>query len=225
MNDIMSEIHLELLDKPRLAVFIKLKVFKRLGYLAGGTALALQLNHRISEDFDIFIDKAVDNDLRIKVEKIFGQIAYYVNTSDQISFTTKEGIKITFVWYYFKPLKPLISISSIPFSSIEDIAADKAHTVGRRAIWRDYVDIFYLLKNNYIDIQTIIDLAKKKFKGEFVVTQFLEQLRYFEDVNIVPIDFTKKKYSPLEIKSFLEQSVETYLKTILPSSTTSSLTT
>lgn len=211
----MSEIHLELLDKPRLAVFKQLTSFKKEGYLAGGTALALQINHRISEDFDIFIEEEVGNKLRLKVEKIFGTVKYYVNSSDQISFTTKEGVKITFVWYYFKTLEPLIPTSSLRLSSVDDIAADKAHTVGRRAVWRDYVDIFYILKNNYMDLQTIIDLAKKKFKGEFVPTQFLEQLRYFEDVHIVPIGFRKKKYSPDEIKSFLEQSVEAYLKTIL----------
>ena len=216
MKDIMSKIHLELLDRPRLSVFKQLAVFKKEGYLAGGTALALQINHRLSEDFDIFIGKAVDNNLRLKVEKCFGSIKYYINTSDQISFTTNEGVKITFVWYYFKSLYSLFTTSALSLASINDIAADKAHTIGRRAIWRDYVDVFCLLKEKIVDIQKIIDLAKKKFGGEFVVTQFLEQLRYFDDVKIVSTEFIKKKYSTDEIKSFLEHEVENYLKKILP---------
>ncbi len=215
MNGTMSEIHLELFDKPRSAAFKQLASFKPEGYLAGGTALALQINHRTSEDFDIFIKKEVNDKLRQKAEKVFGDITYYVNTSDQISFTTKEGVKITFVWYYFKPLKPLIQTNSIALASINDIAADKAHTIGRRAIWRDYVDIFYLLDNNYMNLQKIISLAKKKFKREFVETQFLEQLRYFDDMQMVNIEFIQKKYSPQEIKSFLKQAVENYLKKIL----------
>ncbi len=215
MNDTMSKIHLELLDKTRLTVFRKLVSLKKIGYLAGGTALALQLNHRKSEDFDVFIGKEVDDRLRQKVEEVFGTISYYVNTSDQISFATKTDVKVTFVWYYFKPLKPSISTPSISLSSIEDIAADKAHTIGRRAVWRDYVDIFYLLKNNHFNLQKIIDHAKQKFEGQFVETQFLEQLRYFDDVTVVDIEFIQKHYSPQEIKTYLSQSVENYLKKIL----------
>lgn len=48
----MSSIHLEILDKDRQKVFKKLRVFKQKAILGGGTALALQLNHRVSFDFD-----------------------------------------------------------------------------------------------------------------------------------------------------------------------------
>lgn len=215
MKDIMLKIHLELLDKQRISIFNKLSAFKKEAYLAGGTALALQLNHRNSHDFDIFVDHEVDNTLRLKVRKVFGSVSYYIDTTDQISFTTKEKIQITFVWYYFNTLNPKIITGLLPLASISDIAADKAHTIGRRAVWRDYVDIFYLLKNRCFNLQKIIDLAQKKFKGEFVPAQFLEQLRYFDDVQTVPIEFIGKKYSEGEIKSFLEQSVEAYLKIIL----------
>ena len=42
-------------------IFEKLVKFKKPGYLAGGTALALQLGHRVSYDFDIFCGKEVSN--------------------------------------------------------------------------------------------------------------------------------------------------------------------
>lgn len=212
----MSKIHLELLDKERSAVFNKLSAFRNEGYLAGGTALALQINHRVSEDFDIFVEHEIDNKLRLKVKKIFGEVIFYVNSADQISFTSEKGIHVTFLWYYFKPLKPPIPTDSLPLASVEDIIADKAQTIGRRAIWRDYVDIFYLLKNNYTDLARIIKNGSDKFKGEFVVTQFLEQLRYFDDVKTVPIEFVDKKYPDEEIKSYLDRAVETYLREILP---------
>ena len=211
----MSKIYLEILDNDRLAVFNKLKAFQNEGYLAGGTALAFQLNHRISEDFDVFINREIDNKLRLKAKKIFGDVTFYVNTADQISFITQNGIKVTFLWYYFKTLYSTISTNSLSLASIDDIALDKAITIGRRAVWRDYVDIFYLLKNKYVDLDKIIKLSGKKFKGEFVSTQFLEQLRYFDDVKIVPIEFVEKKYSDDEIRSYLQQSVEDYLKKTL----------
>lgn len=211
----MSKIYLEILDNERLAVFDKLKAFQNEGYLAGGTALAFQLNHRISEDFDVFINREIDNKLRLKVKKIFGEVTFYVNSVDQISFIMQNGVRITFLWYYFKTLYPTIPTDSLSLASADDIALDKAITIGRRAVWRDYVDVFYLLKNKYIDLEKIIKLSGEKFKGEFVSTQFLEQLRYFDDVKIVPIEFVEKKYTDGEIKSYLQQKVEDYLKKLL----------
>ena len=211
----MSKIYLEIVDSNRLVVFNKLKAFENEGYLAGGTALAFQLNHRVSEDFDVFIKSEVDNKLKLKVKEIFGEVTFYVNTTDQISFVESSGIKITFLWYYFKLLNPTLPTASLSLASIDDIALDKAITIGRRAVWRDYVDVFYLLKNNHINLETIIKIAPKKFGGEFVSTQFLEQLRYFDDVKTVPIEYVNIKYADDEIKAYLQQAVDDYLKKIL----------
>ncbi len=215
MKDTMSKIYLESLDKTRQKFFQTLGIFKKVGYLAGGTALALQIYHRRSEDFDIFIERAIDNKLKLAIVKIFGEVSYYIDTSDQISFKTKEGISITFVWYYFQTIRPLVKTNSLFLSSIEDIAADKAKTLGRRVIWRDYVDLFIFLKWKRFTLEKIIVLAKEKFKGEFVETQFLEQLRYFDGLEITPIEFLKEKYTGDEIKSFLQNEVKKYLKRIL----------
>ena len=211
----MSKIYLEILDNERRSIFNKLKAFENEGYLAGGTALAFQLNHRISEDFDVFINREIDNKLHLKVKEIFGNVTFYVNSTDQISFITQNSVKVTFLWYYFKPLNPTIPTVSLPLASIEDIATDKAQTIGRRAVWRDYIDVFYLLKNGHFDLDKIINMANKKFGGEFVSTQFLEQLRYFDDVKTVPIEYIGKKYRDEEIKLYLKQAVEDYLKKIL----------
>lgn len=213
MSATMSKIHLELLDEKRQKVFLDLSLFKDEGYLAGGTALALQINHRKSEDFDVFINKSINNDFRLKIKKVFGNVIFSLDTGDQINFTTFNGIKITFLWYYFPAINPLVQTQSISLASIEDIASDKAITVGRRAIWRDYVDLFYLLKEKIFDLKKIIDLAKNKFKGEFVETQFLEQLSYFGDLKIMPIEYVGEAHSPKEIKSFLEKQVSSYVKT------------
>jgi len=185
----MSKIHLELLDKKRQAIFYQLSHFKKSGYLAGGTALALQINHRRSVDFDVFVDKSISKNFKLKVKKIFGAVNFYVNSSDQISFNIEEGVGVTFVWYYYPRISSLVSTNSISLASVFDIAADKAETLGRRAVWRDYVDLFFLLKWKILSLEQIIKLAKKKFRGEFVETQFLEQLPYFADLQKTTIEF------------------------------------
>lgn len=211
----MSKIYPEILDEARLKVFKKLSVFKRDGYLAGGTALAMQIKHRRSVDFDIFTDKSISNSLKIKVNKIFGPVDYYVDTSDQISFHTQDNISVTFVWYYYKRLFPLVPTASLALASYRDIMADKAHTIGRRGVWRDYVDFYLVLKNNYLKLDQIIDLAKTKFDGEFNESLFLEQLSYFGDVDIVPVDFIAGKTGADEIKSYLKEQIEKYLRKVL----------
>ena len=82
--------------KDSLASISAKNILPQKTYLAGGTALALQIKHRQSVDFDVFINRPVTNSLRLKVKKIFGSVDYSLNTSDQISFTTPDNIKITF---------------------------------------------------------------------------------------------------------------------------------
>jgi hypothetical protein len=100
-------------------------------------------------------------------------------------------------------------------ATVQDIAADKAHTIGRRAIWRDYVDIYFLLKKNILKLHQIISLAEKKFGGEFNQALFLDQLVYFDDLEVVPITFIKERPDPSEIKSFLSKEVSAYLQKVL----------
>lgn len=215
MNFAMSKIHLEIFDTNRLKIFKKLSAFIADGYLAGGTALALQIGHRKSFDFDIFIEKPVSYKLKKRVEKLFRIHDYYVNTAEQISFHVDDAIGITFLTYPYKTLVAPLKTDSIRLAHVHDIVADKAHTIGRRAVWRDYVDFFFFLKWNMVTIEKIIDLAEKKFRSEFVKTQFLEQLVYFNDLQIQKTEYIKESFTPEEIQSFLSQKVEEYLKRVL----------
>ena len=67
----MSKILLDILDESRKQVFLALSHFKGKGYLGGGTALALQLGHRRSVDFDIFINTPIKDSLRREIKKNF----------------------------------------------------------------------------------------------------------------------------------------------------------
>ena len=210
----MSKIYLGLLDSARQKVFHQLRMFEQDGYLAGGTALALQLNHRKSVDFDVFVKKPINSSLRRKIKTIFGDQPYEVNTTDQITFPLSVGIEITFLYYWYPHIRPLVLTTSLSLASVDDIIADKAHTLGRRALWRDYVDLFVVMKQHDMNIDHIITLASQKFEGEFVKEQFLEQISYFDDIAVVPVEFIARSYTPEEIKTFLTTQVEEYATTI-----------
>ena len=213
MNAAMSKIFLEILGPERQKVFGQLAEFRDDGYLAGGTALALQLDHRVSVDFDVFTYKPISARLRASITKHFSIQQVHLNTSDQYTFTTHENIEVTFVWFDYPLIQPLVPTSSISLASIVDIAANKANTLGLRAVWRDYVDLFWLMREEGVALQDIIAWAKQKHSTEFVEAQFLEQLVYFTDLTVTPIQFLKKRYITQDIQSFLQKVVGAYLDT------------
>jgi len=208
----MSSIHLEILDNDRRAIFKKLSNFKDRGYLAGGTALALQINHRKSYDFDIFLGKPISRFFVRDVKNIFGEIKIVSQSGDQLSIFTKENIKIDFVYYWYKRIDALINTTSIGLAGILDIVADKAATIGRRAVWRDYIDIYFILKLGIFDLSKIISLGKEKFGGEFNDALFLEQLVYFKDLQITDAQFIGDSVPEKDIKEYLERTVREYSK-------------
>lgn len=206
------------LDKERRLVFQQLKAFENNFVLAGGTAIMLQIGHRLSYDFDCFCETwELPLNILAKIHKVFGhKILLKLKTSEMIILSTEQKIDISFISHPFRILRPKIKTDSIGLFHLDDLAASKAYTVGRRNTWRDYVDLFCFIKNKIYSLDKIIELAKQKFGGEFNEKLFVGQLSYFSDIDIVSTIFLKKTYTDNEIKSFLSQSVEDYLKKILP---------
>ena len=211
----MSSIHLELLGKKRQSVLEKLSIFKKEGFLAGGTALMLQIAHRYSFDFDLFFQRPLKDANYRKLQSLFDIEQTRVKNQDLFLLMTKDGVEINFVHYYFPRLFKPISTKYLSLYDTRDIAADKAITLGRRATWRDYFDLFYFLYKKIFTLDQIIDLAERKFKVEFNPALFLEQLIYYEDIQDQRLTFYKEKFSPEFIKKFLFETVKNYRKKII----------
>lgn len=212
----MSKLFFEILTEGGKKEFSRLRYFAKFGFLVGGTALALQINHRHSYDFDVFSLRPLPKSLPRRVKNIFGAITVIKDREgEELTFTTATGIKITFFYYPFAPLYPRIKTGSISLISWKDIALDKAYTIGRRALWRDYVDLFCLIKKRGTSLSWIIRNARKKFGDLFSEKLFLGQLAYLADIKPVPIEFVEKEYDRGAIEIFLKKEVERYLKTRL----------
>jgi len=70
--------------------------------------------------------------------------------------------------------------------------------------------LFFILKRDLVDIFGLIKLSEQKFGVEFNPKLFLEQLIYFEDIEISKISFVKEEPSVLEIQHFLKQQVKKF---------------
>ncbi|PIP63300.1 hypothetical protein CO165_03750 [Candidatus Roizmanbacteria bacterium CG_4_9_14_3_um_filter_33_18] len=203
------------LNKERQQVFQQLKAFAKEFVLAGGTAIMLQIGRRVSYDFDCFCEQwKLPLNIMMKARKVFGsKIIVKLKTAEMISFSTETGIDVSFVCHPFKIIRPVIKTDTISLFHLDDLVASKAYTIGRRNTWRDYVDIFIFMKSKIYSLKKIVELADKKFGGEFNEKLFLGQLTYFKDIDVVHVDYLVQSYSEQEIKSFLEKEVESYVKT------------
>ncbi len=203
----MSKLHFNLLNNNQKKILEILKNFSDYGVLGGGTALMLQLPYRKSFDFDIFMPKSVSKHFLYKIKRFFPKIEIIVNTEDELSFISlPQDIKVSFICYPYKSLYSSISTPYLKIFSWQDIALDKAHTIGRRGAWRDYVDLYFVL-NQGLTLKNILANAKKKFGDSFSEKLFLSQLIYIDDIKDFTVDFLDKKYQPEEIIKFFEKEI------------------
>lgn len=176
-----KELHREILNNKQKFIFKNISFLKKEGfYLAGGTALALQIGHRHSLDFDFYLPKKFDSNKLLKLfQKNFKKIQV-INQEEDTLLLSVEGINLSFFTYKYPLLKPLIKIQEINLASLEDIAAMKLVAIIQRKSKRDYIDLFYLLEN--FGLEKILILTEKKYKGLFNPYLGLRALIYFEDI-------------------------------------------
>ena len=209
----MSKLYLELLDSKRKEVFLKLATFKKLGVLGGGTAISLQLGHRRSFDFDLLLTAPIKKTLLRDVANHFSanRVEPQVDTIDELTVVLDKEVKLTFLHFPFKSLHAEVKTEGLSLANVKDLASNKAYAIGRRGTWRDYVDLYFLIKNGKLSLMKIIEEAKKRFGGNFSERLFLEQLTYFGDIDDFTIDFAKETIPTDKIKNFLEREVRTIL--------------
>ena len=173
--------------------------------MVGGTAIALYLGHRRSVDFDLFTGKPIKR-LRIKrliEESGFKTERLLFEDKDQMHLVV-QGVKMTFFQYpYFIPaVADFEGILKMP--ELLELAAMKALALGGRAKWKDYADLYFLLKNGF-GLEDIAANAKRLFGGRFNAKLFRAQLSFFEDIDYAEsIEFMPGKEVGLEeMKAFL----------------------
>jgi len=217
MSKDTSRIHYEILDKKRLEILGKLAPLTANFVLSGGTALSLQINHRKSYDFDFFANRAISVNLLPDLQKIVPIDRVLVNNSDELSVMTTDNIKISFIYYPFLKKSELIEIQNgIKILPISVIASQKAYTIGRRGTYRDYFDIYSILKGECLSLAEIIKVAQEIYGNEiFNPKLFLEQLVYFDDLTnfeIIPVESSKVLPGSDEVKLYLQEEVKKVLK-------------
>ncbi len=203
----------DILDKERKDILQLFSNFKDDFYLAGGTALALQLGHRDSIDFDFFsehdfntanlFEKLKEVGMRHKIQKVQDE-------KNTLTVIFDDSIKVSFFAYSYKLLNPVILEECVRIASVEDIACMKLSAIISRSTEKDYVDLYFILQHH--KLSRLLALTEKKFPS-LDTSIILKSLIYFDDVETEPILFKNNKDISFDtVKTFLQNTVKEYLE-------------
>jgi hypothetical protein len=151
-------------------------------YLAGGTALAIHLSHRISVDLDWFTPHSFADGM------ILAQSLRNSNVDldiEQVSPGTLhgsvKGMRVTFLQYQYPLLKPIEQWNemSCPLASLEDLACMKLSAIAQRGARKDFCDIYALGKKAF-SLSQMLNFYQKKFSMRDIGS-VLYGLVYFDD--------------------------------------------
>ena len=167
-------------------------------YLAGGTALAIQLGHRTSIDLDWFSAESFLND---GIKKTLSEIGEFelVGEEKGTIHGNLNRVKVSFLYYSYKVLYPLVDYEGIKLADERDIAAMKIDAVSSRGSKKDFVDIYFLFER--YSLPELIGFFEKRYENiKYNKLHILKSLTYFEDAETEPMPIMIKNAAWGEIK-------------------------
>jgi len=183
--------HKEILTKGQIELLPLVKEFKSKFYMVGGTAIALHIGHRRSVDFDLFSEKKFQN---LRIRKMFARFVKkekaLIDRPGELTMILHD-IKFTFFNFPYKISHSEKFESVISMPDLLTLAAMKAFALGGRAKWKDYVDLYFIMKK-FHSLDEIIKKTSEIFSTSFNAKLLRVQLSYFNDVNYdEKVEYTK----------------------------------
>jgi len=175
--------HKSILSETQIEVLPLIRHFSKSYYLVGGTAIALHLGHRRSIDFDLFTEKKINHS---SIRNLISRHGYQIDSTlfesyDQIHVLIR-GVKFTFLQFPYPIQANQRFENHIQIPELISLAAMKAFALGGRAKWKDYVDLFFLMKDHF-SFSEISGKTKDLFGNQFNEKLFRLQLVWHQDVD------------------------------------------
>ncbi len=195
----------------------KLECIKEL-YLCGGTAQAIQMFHRKSEDLDfelIGIRKERPNldisGILNEISQMFPNTKRNIMANDHFEIYLENNVKLSF----FRPnnnvpyINPGLTYGNIKTVSLQDLLGMKLYTITQRNTFRDYYDIYALLKDGYSlaeGIRYACALSKHEIHSKNIYSTLLSE-RLFEKKENFSLMSPKYDVTPEEICSYIQNII------------------
>ena len=151
--------------------------------LGGGTALALQLGHRISVDADFISAIKFDRETMLKHAREELDNVTDLHLGEMGVFLKSNGIKVDFLSWGLPFIRPIQNLEGVRILSIEDIVAMKLFAITRRGEKKDYYDLAILL--DWFSLKELFDFYHERHKGDDT-SLLLRFLVSFSDIDKQP---------------------------------------
>jgi len=172
-------LHYKTIEPATLELLKKLMLDERLKQfvLVGGTALALQLGHRISIDLDLFTIEDFNS------QELIPELLKNYNLKPLLQFQQSliceiDNIKVDFIRFKYKFIRPILEIDGIRMLHVEDIAPMKLDAIAGRGKKKDFYDLYFLLKQ--FNLTTLFELFLEKYPHQ-TTFHVAKSLSYFAD--------------------------------------------
>jgi len=182
-------------------------------YLAGGTAAALHLGHRISIDLDFFGPEPFDSAQLAAQLSDLGKFRLERLAEDTL-LGELRGVRISFFRYRYPLIAEPVSVLGIPVASLEDIAAMKLDAISRRGTRRDFIDLYFIAQSG-LALPEALQWYQRKYAGlNLNLVHLVKSLAYFADAEADPMPQMLVDLSWDEVKRFFEREARSLFKTL-----------
>lgn len=184
-------------------------------YLAGGSGLALQLGHRVSEDMDFFTPK----DFRPEALARFLETrTHYRETmvSPGTLYCDLNDVKVSFIYYPIPLVYSPLVFQKMRLADWRDIMAEKFKTLSQRGSRKDFYDIYACFTINKLSIQEGSSIFRKRFAGTGInYYHILKSLAYFQEADKEPELILLKPIQWRSVKDFFLKNLKQFEKYLL----------
>ncbi len=154
-------------------------------YLAGGTALAVHLKHRISRDLDFFTEREFDVDqLAARLSELGSFAPTLLATGTLNGIFDRTKIQFLEASSQRNVEAPAV-LAGIRIASVPDLMATKLKVIGDRGALRDYFDIMTIEQQTDISVENGLELFIQRYQPKVpdaAIAHLLRGLGYMDDV-------------------------------------------
>ena len=203
---------LEILPEIQKKVWAKLAGVELLDnfYLAGGTALAVQLEHRESIDFDFFSANKFNPQKIIHSLSSTGELEINDQSEDTIN-ASFDNVKLSFFHYPYPLIETVISYEGLKIADIKDIIPMKLIAISQRGSKKDFIDIYECFKAGW-NLEAMFDAVDEKFKTvKYNKMLLIKSLTYFKDAESESMPIMRRKLDWELLKQEITSLVENYI--------------
>ena len=186
-------------------------------YLAGGTALAIQLGHRESLDLDWFTTQGIADPLHL-AETLKGcDFQFEVTGVEKGTLHgAADGVKLSFLDYRYPLLRTVVAWPECgcELAALEDLACMKLSAIASRGAKKDFLDL-YALGTTRFNLTQMLEFYQQKYATTDLL-HVLSSLVYFDDAEA---EDTPRMLWPTdweEVKRTVRTWVTDYVRTQTP---------